>query len=78
VASAIMIAAVRFAKANLEQNVAGLELLILLIGIGAATYAAGLLAGDFVGAWRGYVRDALTTIRGALSKRRQGAALPAT
>jgi O-antigen/teichoic acid export membrane protein len=78
VASAIMIAAVRFAKANLEHNVAGLELLILLIGIGAATYAAGLLAGDFVGAWRGYVRDALTTIRGALSKRRQGAALPAT
>ncbi len=69
VASGIMVAAVRFGMLELSGAMPGIVLLGLLIALGAATYAAALIVGDFLGLWRGYIRSVLASLAGAITRR---------
>lgn len=65
IASAIMVGIVEVLKFQLVGRIPDIPLLIILIAAGAAAYGAALFAGDLVGLWRGYVRDAIASIAGA-------------
>jgi O-antigen/teichoic acid export membrane protein len=68
-ACALMVAAVRLAKAVLAPELAPLPLLIALVAIGGVAYALALLAGDAVGLWRGFVSGAARSLAVALGRK---------
>lgn len=71
-ACAVMWLGVALLSPVLESQMPGLTALpyvrlSLLVVLGAAIYCAGLVAGDLVGLWRGYIGEALRSIRGVRS-----------
>ena len=69
VACGIMVAVVRFSMLELSGSMHGYLLLCTVVMIGALTYGVALLAGDFLGLWRGYVRSVLSSLDGAIFRR---------
>ena len=68
-ACAAMVVAVEIAKAAFGWALAPFWLLALLVVIGGVTYGAVLLLGEAVGVWRGYLRGAVGSLAGALTRR---------
>jgi PST family polysaccharide transporter len=69
VACAVMAVAVELAKLELTGHIAQHWLLVILVGTGAATYFATLLAGEFIRLWPGYVRGTIDSLRRALRQK---------
>jgi O-antigen/teichoic acid export membrane protein len=68
IACAVMVAVVWAVKAELSATMSAIQLLGLLIVIGAVTYGMALFAGDAVGLWKGYIAGAARSLAGALPK----------
>jgi PST family polysaccharide transporter len=70
VACGVMVAVVRFGLQELKGAMPDFVLLGVLIVLGAFAYGATLLAGDFLGLWRGYIKGMLTALGGVIIRRR--------
>jgi O-antigen/teichoic acid export membrane protein len=70
VACLVMYGTVELAKPVLQGQMNPFVYLVALCAIGAVTYGAVLLLGDFVGLWRGYMRGILGSLSGAIGRRR--------
>lgn len=72
VACAVMWLGVALLSSVIDAHVPGIlalpyAKLAFLVVSGGAIYGAGMIAGDLVGLWRGYIGDALRSIRGVRS-----------
>lgn len=59
----VMVVVVELTKVQLPGSLGGILSLAILVVVGAATYGLALLLGDSIGLWRGYVRDAIRSVR---------------
>lgn len=78
VASGVMVGVIHLARIELDNALSNIPLLAVLIVIGAVTYGLALLLGDVTGAWRGYVRGAVGSLAGAMTRRTGEATAGAT